>query len=121
MDLKAAIDTPVVIGPGERILIPTGIYIELPEGYCGMVVPRSGLSIKHGITVLNSPGIIDPDYRGEIKVILVNLSNLPFKVFPMDRIAQLMIVPYARCQWEESLELSETERGDGGFGSTGIN
>ena len=119
MDLKAFIDAPVVIAPLERFLVPTGIYIELPDGYEAQIRPRSGLAAKHGITVLNSPGTVDADYRGEIKVILVNLSDTPFTINPGERIAQMVIARHERVVWDEVEELDETERGTGGFGSTG--
>lgn len=119
MDLKAAIDEPVVLSPLQRALIPTGLYIALPEGTEAQVRPRSGLAAKHGVTVLNSPGTIDADYRGEIRVILVNLSDQPFTVSPGERIAQLVIARYERAEWDEVDVLDETVRGEGGFGSTG--
>ena len=119
MDLKASIEAPVTIGPLERALIPTGISIALPEGTEAQVRPRSGLAAKHGITVLNAPGTIDADYRGEIKVILVNLSNDPFVINPGERIAQMVVARYEKVVWEEVDALDDTERGEGGFGSTG--
>lgn len=119
MDLKASIEAPVIIGPLERALIPTGISIALPEGTEAQVRPRSGLAAKHGITVLNAPGTIDADYRGEIKVILVNLSNDPFVINPGERIAQMVVARYEKVVWEEVEALDDTERGEGGFGSTG--
>lgn len=119
MDLKASIEAPVTIGPLERALIPTGISIALPEGTEAQVRPRSGLAAKHGITVLNAPGTIDADYRGEIKVILVNLSNNPFVINPGERIAQMVVARYEKVVWEEVEALDDTERGEGGFGSTG--
>lgn len=119
MDLKASIEAPVTIGPLERALIPTGISIALPEGTEAQVRPRSGLAAKHGITVLNAPGTIDADYRGEIKVILVNLSNDPFVINPGERIAQMVVARYEKVVWEEVEALDDTERGEGGFGSTG--
>ncbi len=119
MDLKAAIDEPVVLSPLQRAMIPTGLYIALPEGTEAQVRPRSGLAAKHGVTVLNSPGTIDADYRGEIRVILVNLSDQPFTVSPGERIAQLVIARYERAEWDEVDVLDETVRGEGGFGSTG--
>ena len=120
MDLKANIDEPVTLGPLERAMIPTGLYIALPDGTEAQVRPRSGLAAKHGISVLNSPGTIDADYRGEVKVILVNLSNEPFVVNPGERIAQMIIAKYEKVEWEEVEQLDETERGAGGFGSTGV-
>ncbi len=109
----------VVLRPFERRLLPTGIAIELPEGYEAQVRPRSGLAIKHGITILNAPGTIDSDYRGEIKVILINLGNEDFVIRRGDRIAQLVVAPVVRVQWEEVEELTESLRGSNGFGSTG--
>ena len=119
LDLKANITEPVMLKPLERILVPTGLFIALPEGTEAQVRPRSGLAAKHGITVLNSPGTIDADYRGEIKVILVNLSNEPFVINPGERIAQMVVARFERAQWVEVQELDSTERGEGGFGSTG--
>ncbi|HAE12631.1 MAG: dUTP diphosphatase [Chitinophagales bacterium] len=119
LDLRAELKEAVTLGSLERQLIPTGIYIALPEGYEAQVRPRSGLAIKHGITMLNSPGTIDADYRGEIKVIVVNLSKEPFTIQPGERIAQLVVAQYARISWQETEDLDETERGAGGFGSTG--
>ena len=119
MDLKANIDEPVTLGPLERAMIPTGIFIALPDGTEAQVRPRSGLAAKHGISVLNAPGTIDADYRGEVKVILVNLSNEPFVVNPGERIAQMVVARYEKVEWEEVESLDETERGAGGFGSTG--
>ena len=119
LDLKANITEPVTLNPLERVLVPTGLFIALPEGTEAQVRPRSGLAAKHGITVLNSPGTIDADYRGEIKVILVNLSNEPFVINPGERIAQMVVARFERAQWVEVQELDSTERGEGGFGSTG--
>ena len=119
MDLRAAMTESVTLGPLERALIPTGLYVALPEGYEMQIRPRSGLAAKHGVTVLNTPGTIDADYRGEIKVILVNLSNEPFVINPGERIAQAVVAAHARVEWSEVEELSATERGEGGFGSTG--
>lgn len=119
MDLKANIDTPIVLGPLERAMVPTGLYIALPDGTEAQVRPRSGLAAKHGISVLNAPGTVDADYRGEVKVILVNLSNDPFTVNPGERIAQLVVARYENVEWDEVDVLDETERGEGGFGSTG--
>ncbi|MDA8948286.1 dUTP diphosphatase [Flavobacteriaceae bacterium] len=118
-DLKAALDTPVVLEPLARKIIPTGLKIALPEGYEAQVRPRSGLAAKHGITVLNSPGTIDADYRGEVGVILVNLSNTSFTIQPGERIAQLVVAKFEQIDWLPTTELSSTERGEGGFGSTG--
>jgi dUTP pyrophosphatase len=119
MDLLHAGYEEVVLKPFERRLFPTGIAIELPEGYEAQVRPRSGLAIKHGITLLNTPGTIDSDYRGEIKVILINLGNEDFVIRRGDRIAQLVVAPVVRVQWEEVEELTESLRGPNGFGSTG--
>lgn len=119
MDLKANIDTPLALGPLERALVPTGLYLALPDGTEAQVRPRSGLAAKFGISVLNAPGTIDADYRGEVKVILVNLSNEPFVVNPGERIAQLVVARYEKVEWDEVQILDETERGEGGFGSTG--
>jgi len=121
MDLRANLNEDILLRPGERKLIPTGIYIALPDGYEAQVRPRSGLAIKHGITVLNSPGTIDADYRGEVKVILVNLSDGDFIIKNGDRIAQMVINKVEHVEWENVAELDETERGAGGFGHTGIN
>lgn len=119
VDLRANLETTVTIGPLERALVPTGLFIALPAGYEAQVRPRSGLAAKHGITVLNTPGTIDADYRGEIKVILVNLSNEPFEIVPGERIAQMVIARHETAEWEEVESLDSTERGAGGFGSTG--
>lgn len=120
MDLHAEIEHPVNLLPLERSLISTGMHIELPIGYEAQVRSRSGLALKHGISVLNSPGTIDADYRGEIGVILVNLSNVPYTVEPGERIAQLVVQRHARVSWDEVTQLAESARGAGGFGSTGI-
>ena len=119
MDLRANIDEPVTIQPKQRVLIPTGLFIALPEGYEAQIRPRSGLAAKHGITVLNSPGTIDADYRGEIKVLLINHSEESFEIKDSERIAQMVIAAYTRVEWEETDELDETTRGAGGFGHTG--
>lgn len=119
MDLKASIEEPVVLEPLGRALIPTGLHIALPAGFEAQIRPRSGLAAKFGVTVLNTPGTIDADYRGEIKVILVNLSNTPFTVNPGERIAQMVVARYEQVQWELTDSLDSTERGEGGFGSTG--
>ncbi len=119
LDLRAELEAPVQLGPLERAVIGTGLYIELPEGYEAQVRPRSGLAAKQGVTVLNSPGTIDADYRGEIGVILVNLSNDTITISQGDRIAQLVIARYERADWLEVETLNETARGAGGFGSTG--
>lgn len=122
MDLKANIGEPLELAPLQRAMVPTGLFIELPVGYEAQVRPRSGLAAKHGISVLNAPGTIDADYRGEIKVILVNLSNEPFAINPGERIAQMVVAKHERVDWVEveSVEqLEQSERGAGGFGSTG--
>ncbi|MCD7973211.1 MAG: dUTP diphosphatase [Candidatus Azobacteroides sp.] len=119
MDIRANLETPVSLKPLERKLIPTGLYIELPEGYEAQIRPRSGLAIKHGISVLNSPGTIDADYRGEICVILVNLSNEEFTIEDGERICQMVIAAHSKISWNEVATLNETLRGSGGFGHTG--
>ena len=119
LDLRANLEEPVVLAPLERKLIGTGLFIELPAGYEAQIRPRSGLAYKHGISVLNSPGTIDADYRGEIKVLLVNLSNEPFTVNDSERIAQMVVAKHEQIRWEEAVDLSQTERGSGGYGSTG--
>ena len=119
MDVRANIDEAVVLRPLERAMIPTGLSIELPEGYEMQIRPRSGLAAKHGITVLNSPGTIDADYRGEIRVILVNLSNEEFRIEAGERIAQMVVARHEQVEWELTEELGESERGAGGLGSTG--
>lgn len=119
MDLKANLSEPVTLAPLERAMIPTGLFIELPEGFEAQVRPRSGLAAKHGISVLNAPGTIDADYRGEVKVILVNISNEPFTVNPGERIAQMVVARHEKVEWQETDQLGETARGEGGFGSTG--
>lgn len=118
MDLRAHISEPIILAPLERSLVPTGLFIELKEGYEAQVRPRSGLAIKRGLTMLNSPGTIDSDYRGEIKCIVVNLSNEPQTIEPGERIAQMVIARYEQIVWEEVKELSNSIRGAGGFGST---
>jgi dUTP diphosphatase len=119
MDLSAELADDLVLSPGARALIPTGIAIELPDGYEAQVRPRSGLALKHGISLVNSPGTIDTDYRGEIGVILINHGTEPFIIRSGERIAQLVFAPFARASLEEVDELGETKRGDGGFGHTG--
>ena len=119
LDIRANLDQCVTLQPLERAMIPTGLYVELPEGCEMQIRPRSGLAAKHGVTVLNSPGTIDADYRGEIKVILGNLSNEPFTIEAGERIAQMIVARYEQIEWEAAEELSSTERGAGGFGSTG--
>ena len=119
LDIRANLDESVTLRPLERAMIPTGLFVELPEGCEMQIRPRSGLAAKHGITVLNSPGTIDADYRGEIKVILVNLSNEPFTIESGERIAQMIVARYEQIEWQPVEELGATERGAGGFGSTG--
>ncbi|MET6989582.1 dUTP diphosphatase [Sediminicola arcticus] len=120
MDLRASITEAITLQPMDRAIVPTGLFIELPVGYEAQVRPRSGLAAKKGVTVLNAPGTVDADYRGEIGVILVNLSNMPFIVENGERIAQLVIAKHERADWKLVQELTETERGEGGFGSTGV-
>ena len=119
MDLASAADSPVTLAPGDRLGVPTGWSMELPPGFEAQVRPRSGLSLKHGVTVVNAPGTIDSDYRGEVVVLLVNLGRQPHTISPGDRMAQLVIAPVSRATVEEAVELSNTERGAGGFGHTG--
>jgi dUTP pyrophosphatase len=119
MDLRADLEAPVALKPLERQLVPTGLYIELPEGYEAQIRPRSGLAYKHGIGIVNSPGTIDADYRGEIKVLLVNLSNVDFEINTGDRIAQMVVAKHEQVKWEEVDTLSDTTRGAGGYGHTG--
>ena len=119
VDLKANLEQPVVLQPLGRALIPTGLFIALPAGYEAQVRPRSGLALKHGITVLNSPGTVDADYRGELKCLLINLSDEPFTIEPGERIAQMVIARHEQVEWEQVEELDDTQRGAGGFGSTG--
>ncbi len=120
LDLRANIESPITLKPLERRLIPTGLRIALPEGYEAQVRPRSGLALKHGITVLNTPGTIDADYRGELMVLLVNLSNEDFVINEGERIAQMIIAKYETMTWEPVEVLDETERGEGGYGHTGV-
>lgn len=119
VDLHAALDAPLELAPGSRILIPTGLAMEIPPGYEGQVRPRSGLALKQGIALVNSPGTIDADYRGEVGVIVINHGDRPVCFAPGDRIAQLIIAPVSRVEFAEVAQLGETERGDGGFGHTG--
>ena len=119
MDLKANITEPIELDSLERAMVPTGLYMELPEGYEAQIRPRSGLAAKFGVTVANAPGTIDADYRGEIKVILINLSKDKFVINPGERIAQMVIAKYEKIEWREVEQLEESERGAGGFGSTG--
>ena len=119
MDIHAAVDSSIIIKPGEIILVPAGFHIEIPQGYEAQVRPRSGLAIKHGIGILNSPGTIDSDYRGEVKIILTNLGKEEFVIRRGDRIAQLVVAPVARAVWQEVDKVQATSRGEGGFGHTG--
>jgi dUTP pyrophosphatase len=119
MDLHANLEESISLKNGERALIPTGLFIELPQGYEAQVRPRSGLALKHGITVLNSPGTIDADYRGEIKVLLINHGSETFEINDGERIAQLVVAQHATVTWQETSTLSNTERGEGGYGSSG--
>ncbi len=119
MDLRADLQEPLVLGSLERAMVPTGLHIELPAGFEAQIRPRSGLAAKHGISIVNAPGTIDADYRGEIKVVLVNLSNEPFTVNPGERIAQMVVARHETVQWEPVEVLEESNRGSGGFGSTG--
>ncbi|MCK6648073.1 MAG: dUTP diphosphatase [Bacteroidia bacterium] len=119
MDLRANLDAPIVLGSLERALVPTGLFMEIPVGYEAQVRPRSGLAFKNGLTVLNSPGTIDADYRGEVKVILVNLSKDTFTINDGERVAQMVIAKHEQAEWIEVEQLEETARGEGGFGSTG--
>ncbi len=120
VDLRANLESPVELKPLQRAMIPTGLFMQIPDGYEGQVRPRSGLAAKHGITVLNTPGTIDSDYRGEIKVILVNLSDEAFSIEPGERIAQMVFARHEQAEWEETDTLDESARGVGGFGSTGV-
>ena len=120
MDLRANLEEPLVLRPLERRLIPTGIRIELPEGYECQVRPRSGLAVKYGVTVLNTPGTVDSDYRGELKVLMINLGSEPFTVAPGERLAQMVVARHEHVEWEQGEVLDESERGEGGFGSTGV-
>jgi dUTP pyrophosphatase len=119
MDIRANIENAITLQPLERVLVPTGLFIELPQGYEAQIRPRSGLAAKKGLGIPNSPGTIDSDYRGEIKVILINLSNEPQTIEPAERVAQMVIATYEQISWELSDALSDSERGAGGFGSTG--
>jgi dUTP pyrophosphatase len=120
MDLRADLESPVLLNPMERKLIPTGLHIELPEGHEAQIRPRSGLAYKHGISIVNSPGTIDADYRGEIKVLLINLSTEPFEINSGDRIAQMIVSKHEKVEWQEVEILNETTRGAGGYGHTGV-
>jgi len=119
MDLRAAITEDIILKPLQRLLVPTGLFIELPIGYEAQIRPRSGLAYKHGISIVNSPGTIDADYRGEIKVLLVNLSDTDFKIVDGDRIAQMVVAKHETVSWQPVTELGETARGEGGYGHTG--
>jgi dUTP pyrophosphatase len=119
MDLRAAITEEIILKPLQRLLVPTGLFIELPVGYEAQIRPRSGLAYKHGISIVNSPGTIDADYRGEIKVLLVNLSDTDFKIVNGDRIAQMVVAKHETVSWQAVEELGETARGEGGYGHTG--
>ena len=119
-DVKAFIDTPMTIDPFKTALVPTGIFLELPTGWEAQIRPRSGLAIKHGITVLNAPGTIDSDYRGQVQVLLINLGTEPFTIEPKMRIAQMIIAPVTQVRFDGTLEISSTIRGEGGFGHTGV-
>ncbi|MBQ9285464.1 MAG: dUTP diphosphatase [Bacteroidaceae bacterium] len=120
MDLRANLAEPLVVQPLERVLVPTGLFMALPEGFEAQVRPRSGLALKHGLTVMNSPGTIDADYRGEVCVILANLSNVPFTINDGERVAQMVVARHERVEWLPVAELDDTERGAGGFGHTGV-
>ena len=120
MDVRANLSHPIVLDPLERVLVPTGLFIELPSGFECQLRPRSGLALKHGISLVNTPGTIDADYRGEIGVILINLSNKPFTINDGERICQMVVTRYSHVSWEETTDISETQRGDGGFGHTGV-
>jgi dUTP pyrophosphatase len=119
MDLRADLESPVTLKPLERVLVPTGLYIELPQGCEAQIRPRSGLAIKHGISLVNTPGTVDADYRGEIKIVLINLSNDDFELVAGERIAQMVIARYEKIEWDAVEQLSASSRGEGGFGSTG--
>lgn len=120
LDLRAAVAEELVLGPGDRALVPTGLIVEIPPGWEGQVRPRSGLALRHGVTLVNAPGTIDSDYRGEVCVLLVNLGREPFPIRRGDRIAQLLLARAEPIEWEEAGELGASERGGGGFGSTGM-
>lgn len=121
MDVRAALAEPLALKPLQRTLVPTGLRIQLPEGYECQIRSRSGLALKHGVTVANAPGTIDADYRGEIGIILINLSDETFVINPGERIAQMVVAPYSRVQWRLAESLDDSQRGDGGFGHTGLN
>jgi len=119
-DLRARIDVPIVLQPGGRAMVPTGLRLEIPRGFEAQVRPRSGLAARNGVTVLNTPGTIDSDYRGEVQIILINLGDKPFEISDGDRVAQLVIAPVVQAEYVEATDLEETARGTGGFGSTGV-
>ena len=119
MDVRASLEAPVTLGPLERALIPTGLYMQLPQGYECQVRPRSGLALRHGLSLVNTPGTVDADYRGEIGIIMINLSNEPYTITDGERIAQFVIKEYTRVEWELVEEIDHTKRGDGAFGHTG--
>lgn len=121
MDVRAAVKEPVVLNPMQRLLVPTGLRVQLPHGYEMQLRPRSGLALKKGITLLNTPGTVDADYRGEIGVILINLSQEPFTINPGERICQMVVSSYTHVEWQAVNKIDETERGEGGFGHTGVN
>ena len=121
MDVRAFLSQPITLQPLERALVPTGLYVQIPQGYECQIRPRSGLAIKRGITILNTPGTVDSDYRGEVGIIVINLSNEPFVINDGERICQMVIAPYQRIEWMQVDQLDETTRGDGGFGHTGTN
>lgn len=121
MDVRAAISEPITLGPLERTLVPTGLRVQLPQGHQIEMRPRSGLALKHGISLVNTPGTVDADYRGEIGAIVINLSNEPFVINPGERICQMVITSYTHVEWEPAEELDQTVRGDGAFGHTGLN
>lgn len=120
MDIHAAIDAPVTLAPLQRTLVPTGLRIQLPQGYECQIRPRSGLALRSGISLVNTPGTVDADYRGEIGVIVINLSDTPFTINPGERIAQMIIAPYSHVEWEPVERIDETKRGEGAFGHTGV-
>lgn len=120
LDIRANLESAVCLRPGERRLIPTGLFVELPVGFEAQLRPRSGLAIRHGISLVNSPGTIDSDYRGEIKVVMINLSNEPFSIADGERICQMVVARHERVEWSSVDELNDTTRGDGGFGHTGV-
>ncbi|MCM1021458.1 MAG: dUTP diphosphatase [Muribaculum sp.] len=121
MDVRAFLNEPITLQPLERALIPTGLYIQLPHGYECQIRPRSGLALKHGISLVNTPGTVDADYRGEIGIIVINLSNTPFTINDGERICQMVVKEYTHVEWEPTDKLDETKRGDGAFGHTGVN